>query len=59
MAIWLVRAGKFGEFESKFLNESKIYLTWERSNHDLSLIKSKMGFMKNSWKITLMKKREQ
>lgn len=41
MAIWLVRGGAKGEFENRFLNDNRIYLTWERSNHDLSLIKSK------------------
>jgi len=42
MVIWLFRAGKFGEFEGKFLDEGKIYLTWEKSNHDLSLITTKI-----------------
>jgi len=46
MAIWLVRAGRSGEFENKFLNDGKIYLTWERLNHDLKLIKSKMDLYK-------------
>jgi restriction system protein len=41
MATWLVRAGSSGEYENKFLNEGKIYLTWERSNHDLSRFQSK------------------
>lgn len=41
MAIWMVRAGRTGEFESKFLNEGKIYLTWDQSDHDLSLLKSR------------------
>lgn len=46
MVIWLFRAGKFGEFEGKFLDEGKIYLTWERSNHDLSLITTKIDVYK-------------
>lgn len=29
MALWLVRAGKYGEFEERFLASSSIYLTWE------------------------------
>lgn len=41
MAVWLFRAGKSGEFESKFLHDGKIYLTWERLNRDLNSIKSK------------------
>ena len=36
MAIWLVRAGRSGEFENKFLSEKKIYLTWDDQNIDLS-----------------------
>jgi restriction system protein len=28
MAIWLIRAGKYGEHEDRFLNDSCIYLTW-------------------------------
>jgi restriction system protein len=28
MAIWLIRAGKYGEHEDRFLNDSRIYLTW-------------------------------
>jgi restriction system protein len=30
MTVWLVRAGKHGEFEQKFLQENKIYVTWDR-----------------------------
>lgn len=29
MALWLVRAGKYGEHESRFFQDSRIYLTWE------------------------------
>lgn len=36
MSIWLFRAGKNGEFESKFLNDKRIYLTWEGLKIDLS-----------------------
>ncbi len=28
MALWLVRAGRHGEHEKKFLEENRIYLTW-------------------------------
>ncbi len=40
MALWLVRAGKHGEFEEKFLREKKIYLCWNRLCHDLSSLSS-------------------
>jgi len=29
MSLWLVRAGKYGEHENKFIDENRIYLTWE------------------------------
>jgi restriction system protein len=36
MAFWLVRAGSHGQYEQKFLDESRIYLTWDGLNDDLS-----------------------
>lgn len=36
MAVWLVRAGKDGEFEQQFLEEGRIYLTWNRLAYDLA-----------------------
>jgi len=41
MALWLVRAGRHGEFEQKFLEEGKVYLTWNNLNHDLGKMDSK------------------
>lgn len=41
MALWLVRAGQHGEYEKRFLDEQRIYLTWEGLSHDLSKIESK------------------
>jgi restriction system protein len=29
MALWLIRAGKYGEHEARFLSDSACYLTWE------------------------------
>lgn len=29
MALWLVRAGKYGEHEPRFFEDNRIYLTWE------------------------------
>lgn len=40
MALWLVRAGSYGEHEPRFLEDSKVYLTWEDlTNVDLSVAK--------------------
>lgn len=41
MALWLVRAGGRGEYEQKFLDDSRVYLTWEGLNHDLSKLNSR------------------
>lgn len=36
MAVWLVRAGSHGEFEPKFIQESRVYVTWDRLDVNLS-----------------------
>lgn len=36
MALWLVRAGKYGQHESRFLDDKRIYLTWGGLTADLS-----------------------
>lgn len=36
MALWLVRTGKYGEHEVRFLEDERIYLTWENMT-DLDL----------------------
>ena len=41
MELWLSRAGSQGEFEQKFLEEGRIYLTWDSLNADLSKIGSR------------------
>ncbi|MGE4579276.1 MAG: restriction endonuclease [Desulfuromonadales bacterium] len=41
MALWLVRAGERGEYENKFLEENKIYLTWDHLNRDLRPLTSR------------------
>lgn len=38
MAIWLVRAGSYGEYEQKFIQEKRIYVTWDCLDEDLSLL---------------------
>jgi restriction system protein len=29
MAVWLIRAGSHGEYELKFIQESRVYVTWD------------------------------
>ena len=36
MAIWLIRAGKHGEYEQKFITENRVYVTWEKLGVDIS-----------------------
>lgn len=38
MALWLIRSGKYGEFENRFLDEKRIYFNWGDLNSDLSLL---------------------
>lgn len=35
MAIWLVRAGSKGEYEQKFIQEKRVYITWNNLVKDL------------------------
>lgn len=38
MALWLARSGKHGQFESQFLEEGRLFLTWDGLNSDLSTV---------------------
>lgn len=41
MALWLIRAGSEGENERKFLDEERVYLTWDELEDDLTKAKSR------------------
>ncbi|MDO6657368.1 restriction endonuclease [Anaerobacillus sp. 1_MG-2023] len=41
MSIWLFRAGSNGEFENKFLQDNRVYLTWDELDIDLSTFNKK------------------
>ncbi len=41
MALWLIRAGSQGEYERKFLDEERVYLTWDELVDDLTKAKSR------------------
>ena len=44
MALWLTRAGKYGEHESRFIDDSRIYLTWDDlTDKDMSAIPTYEG----------------
>lgn len=36
MSIWLIRAGSHGQYEQKFIQEKRVYVTWERLDVDVS-----------------------
>lgn len=36
MAIWLIRAGSYGEYEQKFIQEKRVYVTWDYLSQDLT-----------------------
>ena len=47
MSLWLVRAGKYSEHESRFMEDGRIYLTWEGlTESDLGPIKDYDGIKK-------------
>jgi restriction system protein len=46
VSIWLFRAGSKGEYEHKFLTDSRVYLTWDDLNFDLKSIKNKEDLYK-------------
>ena len=36
MAIWLIRGGSHGEYELKFIQDNRVYVTWDNLDVDLS-----------------------
>ncbi len=40
MALWLLRAGGHSEYEQRFLEENRVYLTWNGLNNDLYKVTS-------------------
>ena len=41
MALWLARCGRHGQFESKYLDDCRIYLTWSNLKDDIRGLKTK------------------
>ena len=41
MAVWLIRAGAQGQYEQKFLQENRIYLTWDDLNVQLDSLQER------------------
>lgn len=43
MSLWLIRAGKHGEHEQKFLDTNRAYFTWDGLNSDLAAASDLQG----------------
>jgi restriction system protein len=41
MAVWLIRAGSHGEYEQKFIQEGRVYVTWDDLNFDLAKLEKR------------------
>ena len=41
MAIWLIRGGSHGEYEQKFVQENRVYVTWDKLAVDLTKLKDR------------------
>jgi restriction system protein len=47
MSLWLVRAGKYGEHELKFIDDKRVYLTWDKiTANDMTGIQNHLGIKK-------------
>lgn len=45
MELWLIRAGSHGEYEQKFLDEGRVYLTWEELANNLATLDSRASLL--------------
>ncbi len=52
MAIWLVRGGAHGEYEAKFLQEMRVYATWDDLGVDVSEMQDRKQLISELEKIT-------
>ena len=43
MAIWLIRAGLHGEYEQKFLQDNRVYVTWPNLRVNLDILPDRDG----------------
>ena len=42
MAIWIIRAGSHGEYEQKFIQENRVYVTWDGLDVNLSKLAERL-----------------
>ena len=41
MSVWLIRAGSHGEYEQKFIQEKRVYVTWDALDVDIAKLKER------------------
>jgi restriction system protein len=46
MTLWLIRAGSRGEHEQKFLDEGRMYVTWEGLDVELGALPDRPGLIR-------------
>jgi len=44
MALWVCRAGKLGEYETKFIEDNSVYCTWDDLDWDMSAFSDREAF---------------
>ncbi|MDW7773742.1 MAG: restriction endonuclease [Desulfobulbaceae bacterium] len=50
MAIWLIRAGAHGEYEQKFIQENRVYVTWEYLDVNLAKLADRAALVEEMTK---------
>lgn len=45
MAVWLIRAGSHGEYEQKFIQENRVYVTWDRLAENLAKLPARAALL--------------
>jgi restriction system protein len=45
MAVWLIRAGSHGEYEQKFIQEKRVYVTWDGLNLNLAKLADRQALV--------------
>jgi len=45
MAIWLIRAGSHGEHEQKFIQDNRVYVTWDALDVDLAKLTNRSALV--------------
>ena len=51
MAIWLIRAGSHGEYEQKFVQESRVYVTWDKLGVDISKLQDRDALIQEMFRL--------